>query len=128
MKLLPSSLADTRLRLRFQLEIARLELRPLALEALAIGFGGAKRLALRQQKVASEAVLDGDHVAHLSEAPDALEQNDLHVRHSCPCQIVPLLLGGWPPRLARWRKPSMGSARPRMATTMATQPSSKMPR
>ena len=94
MKLCPSSLADTRLRLRFELEIARLELRPLALEALAVGFGGAQRLALRQQKVAREAVLDGDHVAHLSEAPDALEQNDLHVRHSCSCQIVSVVVGG----------------------------------
>ena len=116
------------MRIRFQLEIPCLELRPVALEALAIGLGGAERLALRQQKIAGEAVLDGDHVAHLSEAPNALEQNDLHVRHSYPCQIVPLLLGGGAPRLARWRKPSSGSARPRMATMTATQPSSKMPR
>ena len=44
----------------------------------AIGFGGAERLALRQEKVAGEAVLDGDDVAHLAEAPNALEQDDLH--------------------------------------------------
>jgi hypothetical protein len=82
------------LRFGFELQVPRFELRPLALEALAIGLGGAQRLALRQQKVAGKAVLNGDHLAHLSETADALEQNDLHVRHSYPCQMVPPLLGG----------------------------------
>ena len=96
MKLLSVELDRNRLSLRFELEIARLELGAIALEALAIGFGGAKRLALRQQIVAGEAVLDGDDVAHLPEASDALEKNDLHVPHSYPCQIVPSLCGRLP--------------------------------
>ena len=66
-------------RLRLQLEIAGLELRALALEALAIGLGGAERLALRQEEIAGEAVLDGHHVAHLAEAADALKKDHLHV-------------------------------------------------
>ena len=95
MKLFPVELGRDGLGLGFELEIAGLELGLVALEALAIGLGGAQGLALGEQVVAGEAVLDVDDIAHLSEAPDALEQNDLHVRHSYPCHIVPLLLGGW---------------------------------
>ena len=61
------------------LEVARLELGALGLEALEVGFGGAQRLALRQEEVAGVAVLDVDDVAHLAELGDAFEQNDLHV-------------------------------------------------
>src|SRR5262249_17344184 len=100
-----------------------LKLRALALEALAIGLRGAERLALREKIVAGEAVLDVDDVAHLSEAPDALKKDDLHVRGSF-YQLVPPLVGGCP----RWRKPSKGSARPRIATTRATKPNRKIPR
>jgi hypothetical protein len=79
--------------LGFELEVARLELGTLALEAGAIGFGGAQRLAMRQEIIAGKAVLDRDHVAHLSEAADALKQDHLHVSlHSF--QVVPLPVGG----------------------------------
>ena len=117
-----------RLGFALQLEVARFKLRALALEALAIGFGGAKRLALGQQEVAREAVLDGDDVAHLAEASDALKKNYLHVRHSYLCQIVPPGLGGCPLCAARRRKPKDGSARPMMATTITTQPRNRIAR
>jgi hypothetical protein len=67
---------------RFQFEIAGLELRALALEALAVGRGGSERLALRQQEIAGEAVLDGHHVAHLAKPADALKKDHLHGRCS----------------------------------------------
>ena len=38
----------------------------LDLELLAVGFGGAQRLVLRQQEVAGVAVLDGDFVADVA--------------------------------------------------------------
>ena len=75
---MPLQLCGDGLGLRFQLEIARLELRALLFEALTIGLGGAQRLALGQEKVAGKAVLDGDHIAHLAETADALKKNDLH--------------------------------------------------
>ncbi len=93
---LAAELALHRLRFRFELEIAGLELCPVALEALAIGFRGAQRLALRQQEVAGEAVLDGDHVAHLSEASDALEQDDLHVLRLLSLSDRSVAAGGRP--------------------------------
>ena len=82
MKLLPVELVGDGLGFRFELEIARLELRSFVFEALAVGLGGAQRLALGQQEVACEAVLDGDHVAHLAEPADALEKDHLHFIHS----------------------------------------------
>ena len=48
------------------------------LRTSAVVLGGAQRLLLRQQEVAGVAVLDVDDVAHLAEAADALEENDLH--------------------------------------------------
>src|SRR4029079_11952857 len=117
---LPVELGRNGLGLGFELEIARLELGLVALEALAIGLGGAQGLALGEQVVAGEGVLDVDDIAHLSEAPDALEQNDLHVRHSYPCHIVPLLRGGWGPGPGRWRKLMRGSAQPAKAAMKGT--------
>src|SRR5262249_30324378 len=70
---MPVKLGRYGLRLRFQLKVTCLKLRSLALEALAIGLSGAECLALREKIVASESVLNVDDVAHLSEAPDALE-------------------------------------------------------
>ena len=67
-----------RLGLLLQLEVAHLELGAVGLEALHVGFGGAQRLALRQEEVAGVAVLDGDDLAHLAELGDALEEYDLH--------------------------------------------------
>ena len=78
MKLLPSSVSAIFLGFRLALEVARLELRALAFELLLVGFVGAQRLALRQQEVAGEAVLDLDGVAHLAEAGNAFEKNDFH--------------------------------------------------
>src|SRR5690606_7272835 len=60
------------------LEVPRLELGALALELLLVGFVGAQRLALRQQEVAGVAVLDLDGFAHLAEAGNAFEKNDIH--------------------------------------------------
>ena len=56
------------LGLALALEVAGLELGPLGLEALAVGLGGAERLALGQEEVAGIAVADADDVAHLAEA------------------------------------------------------------
>ena len=78
MKLLPSSLSATVWASRLALEVARLELGALAFELLLVGFVGAQRLALRQQEVAGEAVLDLDGFAHLAEAGNAFEKNDFH--------------------------------------------------
>ena len=61
-----------------QLEVARLELGAVLLEARQVLLGGAQRLLLRQQEIARIAVLDVDDVAHLAEAADALEKDDLH--------------------------------------------------
>src|SRR4029079_13172163 len=123
----PLQLIGNRACFRFQLEIARLKLRPLFFEALAIGLGGAQRLALGEEKVACETVLDGDDVAHLAETADALKKDHLHFRHSCSVRSIQSGFGGCPCVAARSRRRSMGSARPRMAMAMATQPRSKMP-
>jgi hypothetical protein len=60
------------------LQVGGLELDPAPLELRQIASGGAQRLALRHQIVAREAVFDGDHVAHLTELLDPLEQDHLH--------------------------------------------------
>ncbi len=60
------------------LQITGFELGTLILEMGAIGFRGTECLALRQQKIARVAVLDFDHIADLSKAPNALEQYDFH--------------------------------------------------
>jgi hypothetical protein len=76
---LPAKLGGNGLRFGLELEIARLKLGPIALETHAIGRRGAQRLALGEEKVAREAVLDGDDIAHLSEPADALKKDDLHL-------------------------------------------------
>ncbi len=78
MKLLPSSFSATWLGFRLALEVAGFELGALAFELLLVGLVGAQRLALRQEEVAGEAVLDLDGVAHLAEAGNAFEKNDFH--------------------------------------------------
>src|SRR5690606_34164972 len=59
-------------------EVVGLELGALAFEADEVVLVGAQGLALRQQEVAGVAVADGHDIAHLAEAPDALEKDDLH--------------------------------------------------
>ncbi len=81
-KILPFSFSATASASFLSLEIVGLELGALALEHLAVVFGGAQRFLLRQQEVAGVAVLDGDDVAHLAELADALKQDDLHVLFS----------------------------------------------
>ena len=61
------------------LGIALFDRGALALELLAVGFGGAQRLVLRQQIIAGVAVLDGDFVADVAVLADALEQNDFRL-------------------------------------------------
>ena len=62
-----------------QFEIARFELRLHALELGAVVLGGPKRLALRQQEIAREAVLHADDFAHLAELGDTLQQDHFHL-------------------------------------------------
>src|SRR5665811_2577785 len=69
------------------LKVVRLKLSALALEAFAVGVGGAKCLAAREEKVAGVAVLDRDDVTHLANAANALQQNDLHDRCSYSCLL-----------------------------------------
>ena len=71
-------LGGDRLGLLLELEVARLELGAVLLEALEVVGRRPQRLLLRQQEVARVAVLDVDDVAHLAEAADALQKNDLH--------------------------------------------------
>ncbi len=66
------------LGLGLHLEVAGLELGAVAFEALLVGFGGAQRLAARQQVIARKAVADSHGLAHLAEFGDAFEQNDFH--------------------------------------------------
>ncbi len=60
------------------LEVLRLELLLLALEAGLVLLRGPERLALRQEVVARIAVLDVHDLAHLAELGDALQQDHLH--------------------------------------------------
>src|SRR5690606_32650501 len=62
------------------LKVAGLELDALRFELLAVGFVGTKSLALGQQEVTRKAVLDLDHVAHLPEAGNTFQENDVHFR------------------------------------------------
>src|SRR5262249_31579203 len=75
---LPVELLGHRLGLLLELEIARLDLAALRLEALAVGLRGPQRLAARQQEIARKPVLDAHHIADLSELGDPLQQNDFH--------------------------------------------------
>ena len=84
---LAGELGCNRLGFLLELEIARFELGAVLLEALEVVGRGAQRLFLRQQEIARVAVLDVDHIAHLAEAADALQENDLHA-------AAPLLEGG----------------------------------
>ena len=59
--------------------VALFDVGALDCELAAVGFGGAQRLALRQEEVAGVAVLDGDFVADVAVTADALEQNDFHL-------------------------------------------------
>ena len=61
-----------------ELEVIGFELRALAFELGEIVLRGAQSLFLRQKIVACEAVLDVDDIAHLAEAADTLQKNDLH--------------------------------------------------
>ncbi len=58
--------------------IAGLDVLPLGLEDLEVGFIGPERLGAGQQIVAGEAVLDVDDLSQGAETFDALEQDDLH--------------------------------------------------
>ncbi len=66
------------LRVALAREVLRLELRALCLEVGEIVLGRAQRLLLRQKEVAGVAGLDVDHLAHLSELLDPLQQYHLH--------------------------------------------------
>ncbi len=59
-------------------QVLRLELRPLCLEDGQVALGRPQGFALRQQVIARIARLDLDHVAHLTELLDALQQNNFH--------------------------------------------------
>ncbi len=60
------------------LEVGRFDLRALRLETLLVIRGRAQGLLARQQEVAREARLHGDHVPDLAQLLDALQQNDVH--------------------------------------------------
>ena len=62
-----------------QFEVARFQLHLHAFELGAVILGGAQRLALREQEIARETVLDADDFAHLTELGDAFEQDHFHV-------------------------------------------------
>ena len=72
-KILPLELGRDCLGLLLQLQIARLELGAVLLEAGDVLLGGAQSLLLRQQEITRIAVLDVDDVAHLAKPADALE-------------------------------------------------------
>ena len=76
------------LRLLAALEVLRLELGALLLEARQVVLAGAQRLLLRQQEVAGEAGLHLHHVAHLSELFDTLEQDQFHIGHDALPQLT----------------------------------------
>jgi hypothetical protein len=69
--------------------VALLDVSALALEPLAVGFGGAQRLALRQQEVTGES-----RPSRLTSSPivagaaDALEENDFHWNIPCSCPAI----------------------------------------
>src|SRR5262249_13804329 len=111
-----------RARFLFALETARFELDALRFELLAIGVGGAQRLAARQQKIAGESVLDADGFAHLAELRHAFEENDFHL-------VNPFLTSGRghmlrDAMLRRARKLKMASAAPTPAAASRGQPPS----
>src|SRR5690606_31676273 len=58
--------------------VALFDMGALGFEPLAVGLGGAQGLALGQQEVTGEPVLDIDFVADGAAAAHALEQNDFH--------------------------------------------------
>src|SRR5262249_32320738 len=60
------------------LGVARFDLGAAALEHLAVGVGGAERLLLRQQVIASVAVTDAHFLADAAKIFDAFKQGDLH--------------------------------------------------
>ena len=62
--------------------VALLYVLAFGLEALAVGFGGAERLALGQKEVTGVAVAHVDFVADMAVATHALEQNDFHLLFS----------------------------------------------
>ena len=70
------------------LQVLRLELGALLLEARQVVLAGAQRLLLRQQVVAGEAGLHLHHVAHLPELFDALEQDQFHSGHGRAPQLT----------------------------------------
>jgi hypothetical protein len=61
-----------------QFEVTRFELHLHAFELGAVILGGAQRLALREQEIARETVLDAHDLAHLAELGDTFEQNHFH--------------------------------------------------
>src|SRR5262249_22572888 len=115
------------LGIALEFEIARLQLALHGLESGAIVLGGTQRLALRQQKIACEAVLDAHDFAHLAELGHAFEQNDFHFRSPSdvwmgrsPLPTLPrsrgrvgsqlLRAAGGPRRKERTRRPNSVSA------------------
>ena len=91
-KIFAVELAGDRLGLLLQLEVARLELGAVLLEALEVVGRCPQRLLLRQQEVARVAILDVDQVAHLAETADALQKNDLHAACSVALDLGDLRL------------------------------------
>src|SRR3712207_6354868 len=68
------------LRLLAALQVLRLELGALLLEARQVLLAGADRLALRQEEVAGVAGADPHHLAHLPELVHALHQDEFDHR------------------------------------------------
>ena len=62
----------------FELKVVSFEVNALGFKFLAVFLGRTQCLVLRQQEVACVPVFHGDDVAHLSEAADALQEDDLH--------------------------------------------------
>src|SRR5262249_46226936 len=98
-----------------ELQVARFELCTILLEARQVVGRRPQGLLLRQQEVARIAVLDVDHVAHLAQAADALQENDLHSWCSVAGYKVQVA-GGDAPK----RRPSLSAGSSRPATVSAS--------
>ena len=87
MKDWPSSLAATRSASPLRSRLRASSWARSASKRLRVVLGGAERLALRQEEVAGIAVADADDIAHLAEAGDAFEKDDLHGDSPCSVQV-----------------------------------------
>jgi hypothetical protein len=75
-----------RFSFRPALQIASFQVSALVFEALEVSIVGAQRLALRQQEIARETVLNADRIAHLAKFGDSFEKYDFHLGVlSFPC-------------------------------------------